>query len=139
TAIINGLNFAAFGAPSSGVLGASWSGATTPDLGVTDSHTLTIVNNPTVNSGSNQTLSPPGPVTANTITITDGATPGIWNSKNLRITIPAGLNTIWNTGVTTVGIIMSGSGAVSTTLLAYEDSNKTAVLNVTTDFGSGSS
>ncbi len=142
TAAISGLRFANFGAPSSSVLSANWDG--TDIIGantISTGFAVTIVGNPTVNSGSNQTIDPPGPVTANNIVITDAATPGIWATTDIRITIPGSLNMTWDNSVSVVGISMSGGGVVSTSVPFgnYEDGNKTVRLNVTTDFSSGSS
>jgi hypothetical protein len=141
-AIINGLKVANFVAPGSSVLAAETNSDVVTVSSLLSANTLTILGNPTVNSGSNQIISPPGPVTANNILITDAATPGILASTDLRITIPAvGFNATWDTSVSVVGISMSGSGAVSNLvpLANYEDGNRTVRLNVTTDFGSGSS
>jgi hypothetical protein len=147
---ISGLRLMNFGAPSSDILGAAYNNPApvnqTPNI--TTAQTLTIVSNPTVTSAANQSINPPGAgnfVNCNAITIADGNPPGIWLTKGLRITIPPSgsgigkLNMVWNTAITTVGIAMSGGGTVSTTLLAYEDAGKTAVLNVTGDFAAFSS
>jgi hypothetical protein len=55
-------------------------------------------------------------------------------ANDLRIRIPAALNMTWDTSVTTVSVSGSASGRVSTTLLAYEDGNRTLVLDVTSTF-----
>jgi hypothetical protein len=137
SAALSGLAFANFGAPSSAVLNANWDGTDVVGLNTLsdiNGNTLKIVSNPTASSGANQTISPPGPVAANTITVTDGNPPGIWSNTDLRIRIPNSLNMTWNTSVTTVGIVMVGGGSVSTSVLGYEDGNKTVALNVTADF-----
>jgi len=147
-ATISGLQFASPGAPSSGTLGAAYSGslATTPDAGMNDKNgnTITIVGNPTLSSGSPQTLAPPGPVAANTMTVTDAATPGIWSSTKLRIIIPAGLSMQWDTTIQKAsdGVSITGSAAGFVTadgsgnLVTYPSAT-VALVNVTTTFPSG--
>src|SRR5882672_92115 len=140
-AVINGLRVANFGAPSSSQLAAETNSNVVTVGSLFTANSLVIVGNPSVDSGSNQTVSPSGPVTANNITITDAGTPGIWASTDLRIRIPNSLNMTWDTTVSVVGIFMSGTGSVSTAVPFgnYEDGNKTVRLNVTADFGSGAS
>jgi len=72
--------------------------------------------------------------TASTLTVTDASTPTITATNNLRIRIPAGLNMIWDTSVTTITPGGGAAGKVSATGVTYEDSNKTAVLDVTSNF-----
>ena len=95
-----------------------------------------IIVGPSISSRTNQTFMVSDPATAaDTITITESPTdPVITAGDEIRIRIPAGFNMIWDTGVTTVTIGGGAAGNMSTTLLAYEDGNKTAVLDVTTNF-----
>ena len=91
---------------------------------------------PMLSSASNQTFGVGGPTAAAaTLTITDTVGGGTFTTTNdLRIRIPAGFNMIWDTSVTSVTIGGGAAGKVSTTLLAYEDSNQTAVIDVTANF-----
>lgn len=92
----------------------------------------------TISSAANQVFVVNDPVTtASPITITESASnPRSFKAaKDIRIHIPATFNMVWDVSVTAVTITGSGSGNVSTTLLAYEDGNKTAVIDVTTNFG----
>jgi len=59
-------------------------------------------------------------------------------ANDIRIKIPAGLNATFDNSVTIITRNTTGTGVVNTTLMAYEDGNKTAVLNVTTLFTNGS-
>ena len=71
---------------------------------------------------------------AERITIQDDATfPIIVAANDLRIRIPAGFTMTWDTTVTAVTLSGTASGKVSSTV-TYEDSGRTAVLDVTTDF-----
>ncbi len=89
----------------------------------------------TLSSAANQTFTLGDPPTvASTLTVTDASTPTITASNNLRIRIPATFSMTWDTAVTTVTLGGGAAGKVSATLLAYEDSNKTAVLDVTSNF-----
>jgi len=74
------------------------------------------------------------PTLASTLTVTDSSTPTITAAGNIRIRIPATFNMTWDTTVTTVTLGGSALGKVNATLLAYEDSNRTAVLDVTSGF-----
>ena len=99
---------------------------------------LTIALRPasaTLSSDANQsfTLGDP-PALAGTLTVTDASTPTITAANGIRIRIPAAFNMTWDTAVTTVTLGGGAAGKVSATLLAYEDSDKTAVLNVTSNF-----
>ena len=77
------------------------------------------------------------PTAISTITITEHAfVPTITAAKDIRIRIPAGFNMAWDTSVTTALIGGSAAAKVSTTA-SYEDSGKTLVLNVETDFQGG--
>jgi len=99
--------------------------------------TLRVPSDVTLSSAANQTFTlgdPPTPVSA--LTVTDVATPTITAAQDIRIRIPATFSMTWDTSVTTVTLGGTAAGKVSATLLAYEDSDKTAVLNVTADFAS---
>ncbi len=58
---------------------------------------------------------------------------GILTANDIRVTIPAALNMVWDVTDTTAVIGGSASGKVSTTV-SYEDSDRTLVLDVTSDF-----
>jgi hypothetical protein len=89
----------------------------------------------TLSSAANQTfVVGQAAAAASTLTITDASTPTITAAQDLRIRIPAALNMTWDTSVTTVTLGGGAAGKVSATGVTYEDSNKTAVLNVTTSF-----
>ena len=87
-------------------------------------------------SAASQVFTVNDPATASSLlTITeDGATPTITDANNLRIRIPAGFNMTFDPSVLAVTVGGGASAKVSGTLLAYEDGNQTAVLDVTTDF-----
>jgi len=93
----------------------------------------------TISSASNQTFTVGDPVTtAATITITDAApTPTITDADDIRIRIPASFNMIWDNSVSSVTIGGAAASKVSGTVQAYEDGDKTVVLNVTSDFAAG--
>ncbi len=139
TLTVSGLKFANFSAVSSSSLQlvTAGTGGVTAD---TDSRTKTIqIPAPTLSSALSQTFSIGQPATAaSNPTITDDPlTPGISATSDIRIRIPAGLAMTWDTAVTTVTLSGSAAAKVSTTLLAYEDSGKTLVLNVTANFAAG--
>ena len=94
---------------------------------------------PSVSSASSQTFTVGQASTAAAVvTVTDDAiTPTITAALDIRIRIPAGFNMTWDTSITTVTLGGTASGKVSTTLLAYEDSNHTLVVNVTSNFVAG--
>ncbi|MBP7846008.1 MAG: alkaline phosphatase D family protein, partial [Candidatus Pacebacteria bacterium] len=71
-----------------------------------------------------------------TITIVDGTTPAVTASNNIRVKIPSSFNMTFDSSDTTAVIGGSASAKVSTTV-SYEDSNKTLVLDVTSDFTAG--
>ena len=100
-----------------------------------DTSNKEIVVGPSISSRTNQTFMVSDPATAaDTITITESPTDPVINAaEDIRIRIPAGFNMIWDVGVTSV-TIGGAAGNMNTTLLPYEDGNKTAVLNVTSDF-----
>jgi len=89
----------------------------------------------TLSSAANQTFTVGDPpALASTLTVTDSSTPTITAAGDIRIRIPATFNMTWDTAVTTVTLGGGAAGKVSATLSAYEDSNKTAVLDVTSNF-----
>ena len=110
-------------------------------VSATDDKTITIDPNPalSISSAANQTFTAGDPATLiSTITITDHlVTPTITDGNDLRIRIPSTFNMTWDTSITTVTLGGPQAGKVSTTLLAYEDGDRTLVLNVTSDFAAG--
>ncbi|HEX7901963.1 MAG TPA: hypothetical protein VF950_29660, partial [Planctomycetota bacterium] len=134
---VTGLRFANFVAVGSTQIELEVDG----DPLVEDQDTLNSksIGRPTISSTVNQTFNQDEEATAAaTIRVSDGAVPRVRSDNttgDIRIRIPAGLNMTWNTAITTVTATVTGTGVVSSTLLAYEDSNRTAVLNVTTSFG----
>jgi len=73
-----------------------------------------------------------------TITITaNAASPTITALNDLRIRIPTGFNMTWDASITTVTLGGPQAGKVNATLLAYEDGDRTLVLNVTSNFAAG--
>jgi hypothetical protein len=94
---------------------------------------------PTISSNANQSFGVGDPITvAERIVITEDVSyMTITATNDIRITIPAGLDMIWDTTLTTVTIGGASGSKVSPTLLPFEDSGKTAVLNVTQDFAGG--
>jgi hypothetical protein len=95
-------------------------------------------NQPTIASAANQTFFVgDSPRAISPMTVTDDvSSPVITGANDIRIRIPAGFNMTWDTSDTTAVIGGGASSKVSTTV-SYEDSGKTLVLNVTTDFASG--
>ncbi|GEM_PF-4111192 len=70
---------------------------------------------------------------ASPIHVTDGTSASITTGNDIRIRIPAGLDMEWDLSVGSVGVSGGASGKVSS-IVAYEDLNKTVVIPVTTDF-----
>ncbi|KPK38533.1 MAG: hypothetical protein AMJ69_08220, partial [Gammaproteobacteria bacterium SG8_47] len=137
---IAGLKFTNFTAASSAdnleLVVAGSGGATA----ATDDKTITISapSTSTLSSAVNQTFTVgQAAAVASTMTVTDAATPTITAAQDLRIRIPAALNMIWDTSVTSVTLGGAASGKVNATGITYEDSNKTAVLNVSSNFAGG--
>ncbi|MBA7511636.1 hypothetical protein ES705_03632 [subsurface metagenome] len=98
-----------------------------------DDKTITIVG-PTISSAANQTFAAGDPTTAiSTMTITDASSPAITDANDIRIKIPSTFNMEWDISDTTATIGGGAAGKVSTDV-SYEDSNKTLVIDVTTDF-----
>ena len=107
-----------------------------------DDKTITLVAaTTTILSATDQQFSVGDPSTPmSTISIShDAITANIKKASDIRIRIPATFNMTWDTSITTVTLGGSEAGSVSTTLLAYEDAGRTAVLDVTSDFGLASS
>ncbi len=97
---------------------------------------------PSISSAADQTFTVGDPATLiSTITITDDAvTPTITGGKGgkeIRIRIPSSFNMTWDTGITTVTIGGPAASKVNTALKAYEDGDKTMVVDVSTDFAAG--
>jgi hypothetical protein len=88
-----------------------------------------------ISSGANQTFTVGDSTTAiSPITVTDhGQTPVITAVDDIRIRIPAGFNMDWDIFDTIATITGSAAAKVSTTV-SYEDSDKTLVIDVTSDF-----
>jgi phosphodiesterase/alkaline phosphatase D-like protein len=104
--------------------------------------TITLSNSgpatPTVASAADQTFNVSGASTSmSTMTITDAATATVTATNDIRIRIPSTTNMTWDTSVTTATIGGAASAKVSGASVTYEDSNKTAVINVTSSFASG--
>jgi hypothetical protein len=105
--------------------------ATAAKLVVTYSTDLSI------SSAANQTFKIGDATTAiSAIRVTDGASPTITAANDIRIRIPSSFNMTWDTSDTTASISGSASGKVSTTV-SYEDSSKTLVIDVTSNFTAG--
>ena len=89
----------------------------------------------TISSGANQVFVVNDPSTViSAVTITDAVVPVITAKNDIRIHIPATFNMLFDATVTTVTITGTGSLKMSTTLKAYEDGGRTAVLDVSTNF-----
>jgi hypothetical protein len=74
------------------------------------------------------------PMTISPVTVSDSATAAsITAANDVRIKIPSGLNLTWNQASTTATITGTASAKVSPAV-TYENSGKTLVLNVTSDF-----
>jgi hypothetical protein len=137
---IAGLKFTSFTAVSSATslqLVVAGSGGATA---ATDDKTVTIIaaTPASLSSAANQTFTVgQTSTTASTLTVTDGSPATITDAQNLRIRIPAALNMTWDPTVTTVTLGGAASSNVSATLMAYEDSNRTVVLDVTSSFTAG--
>lgn len=96
---------------------------------------------PTLSSSANQTVTVGDAARAmKTATITESATPSITDANNIRIRIPSSLNMTWDTSDTSAnigGTDWAKTGAASqggTVTVSYEDSNRTVVIPVTTNF-----
>jgi len=93
-----------------------------------------------ISSGADQTFTVGDADTAiSAITITDhGETPTITAANDIRVRIPAGFNMVWDVFDTDATITGSASGKVSTTVF-YEDSNRTLVVTVSSNFAAAES
>lgn len=100
---------------------------------------LTPQPTPTLSSAADQTFNQGDPpLLASSLTVTEHATtPTITAANDLRIRIPATFNATWDTSITTVTLGGAAAGKAGATLSAYEDANRTAVINVTSDFVAG--
>ena len=133
---ISGLSFTNFSAPSTADnLEMVDAGAAGPTK-IEDANTIAIIDRYGILSAASQVFTVNDSTTASSLlTITeDGTTPTITDANNLRIRIPTGFNMTFDPTVLAVTIGGGASAKVSGTLLAYEDGNQTAVLDVTTDF-----
>ena len=133
---ISGLSFTNFSAPSAADnLEMVDAGAAGPTK-IEDANTIAIIDRYGILSAASQVFTVNDSTTASSLlTITeDGVTPTITDANNLRIRIPTGFNMTFDPTVLAVTIGGGASAKVSGTLLAYEDGNQTAVLDVTTDF-----
>jgi outer membrane protein assembly factor BamB len=74
------------------------------------------------------------PTPASPFTITDGTTAVIENATDLRVRIPDGVEMTWDVSVTTIAVSGTAAGDVST-LVTYEDWDRTVVINVTNPSG----
>jgi len=103
-----------------------------------DDKTITIIGCYGISSATDQSFTVnDSATTISVLTITDDAAAStITAGDDLRIMIPSGFNMVWYTSITTVTIGGGASGKVSTTV-SYEDSDKTLVVNVTTNFAAG--
>ena len=91
-------------------------------------------------SAANQTFYVGHPATAAaSFDVVDAATPEITDANNLRVRIPAGFNMTWDTTLTSAAVTGDAAGKVSATLLPFEDSGRTLVLDVTSNFAGGES
>lgn len=92
----------------------------------------------TLSSAADQTFTVGFPPSlAATITVTDTTGGSITAANDIRIHIPAGFPMRWNDQVVSVGPTGSAAAKVDSNVKAYEDSGRTVVLDVVTDFGPG--
>ena len=134
---IDGLRFTTFTAVSA---------ADNLELEVLDDNTVAATDDQTIeivpaaplqlSSAANQVFGVGDPATAAaTIAVFENTTsPTITAKKDIRIRIPSGFNMTWDPSITSVTLGGSAAPDVSTSVLAYEDAGKTAVLDVITDF-----
>jgi hypothetical protein len=96
---------------------------------------------PSFTSAANQTFNVGGPPTlASTLYLNDDpAYPTITAANDIRLRIPAGFNMRWDTSVATVFLGGPAAARLGATVKAYEDSDRTVVLEVLTDFVAGDS
>ncbi|MHC4140914.1 MAG: right-handed parallel beta-helix repeat-containing protein [Planctomycetota bacterium] len=102
------------------------------DMGFDEYGTAVVV---TIASDADQAFGIGDPVTAaSPITVTDAPSPLINFIDDIRVSIPAGFNMTWDTSDTEAAISGPAADNVSTTV-AYEDGDRTLVIDVTTTFG----
>jgi outer membrane protein assembly factor BamB len=92
-----------------------------------------------ISSASNQTF-PVGaatPLSPVSITVSDLLGGSITAADDIRIRIPAGLPIRWDSSIASASLAGGAAAKVNPTILAYEDMDKTLVLNVVTDFAAG--
>ncbi|MBI2891215.1 MAG: LamG domain-containing protein, partial [Nitrospirae bacterium] len=90
-----------------------------------------------ISSAGNQTFGTGMATTPiSTITVRDDGGVFVTAANDIRIKIPPSFNMTWDVTDTTATIGGAAAAKVSTTV-SYEDSNKTLVLNVTSDFAAG--
>ncbi len=92
-----------------------------------------------LSSASNQTFAVGAatPVSPVAFTITDLLGGSITAANDIRIRIPAGFPLRWDSSVASASLAGSAAPKVNPTILAYEDLDKTLVLNVVTSFAPG--
>jgi hypothetical protein len=87
----------------------------------------------TISSAANQSFTVGDGTTAiSTITITDASSPTITTANSIRIRIPAGFNMVWDNDTSAT---FGGSASTKVDTISYEDSFKTLVININTNFG----
>ena len=139
TLTIDGLTFANFTAPSS----AQSLGLDIFDTGTDfalDDKTVQVVapGSALMLSANDQTFFVGHPSTgAASILVSDATIASITAANDIRIRIPAGFNMTWDTSITSVTLSGPQATNVLATLLPYEDSGRTMVLDVGSDFGGG--
>lgn len=137
---VSGLSFVSF-------TGATKATALTLDAGndgggeSTDSFTKTISASTaaSVYSANNQVFAQGQSVQSiQAITVVDGQTPVVTSTNDIRITIPSGVPMTWDTTDTSASFSGSATAKASTTV-SYENSNKTLVIDVTSNFAANDS
>ena len=101
-------------------------------------HKIFFTDLPTISSAANQTFAVGDPATAiSQITITDAqGSAFITAGNNIRITIPAGYNMAWD--ATDTDVVIGGAAAAKIeSSVNYENSDRTLVLDVNTNFAAG--
>ncbi|GAI25800.1 unnamed protein product, partial [marine sediment metagenome] len=93
-----------------------------------------------ISSADNQSFTVgQSPTTIETITITESpSTATITAANDIRVKIPTGFNMTWDY-TDTIATIGGGAASKVSTSTSYEDSNKTLVINVTSDFATSDS
>ena len=104
-------------------------------LHASDDKTIEIGASSTLSSAANQVFGVGDPDTViSNITISEGAGSSIFAADDIRITIPAGFNMIWDTSITSFSEGGSAVAKIDESSVTYEDANRTAVIDVTSDF-----